>query len=130
MKPPIIKQFYFLITFKELGKGVVEGGEGSTEELNEISAFAYNDVSPIIEKTSNLTFFDRVQNLKSDDDDQFASKIDYEMDEYLEYSSKTEASSCKCLPSCASIYYDAEISQTILDLVKYNRKKYPFDGEE
>lgn len=125
-----MKQLNFLLTFKELGKGVVEGGEGASEELNEISAIAYGDVSPIIENTPNMTFFDRVQNLKGDDEDHFASEIDYEMDEYLEYSSKTEASSCKCLPSCASIYYDAEISQTILDLVKYNRKKYPFDGEE
>lgn len=122
-----------MITFQELGKGVVEGGEGTTEELSIISAFAYDDALPIIENTentANMTFFDRVQNLKSEDDDHFASNFDYEMNEYHEHSSNTEASSCKCLPSCASIYYDAEISQTALDLVNYKRQKYPSDGEE
>lgn len=31
--------------------------------------------------------------------------------------------SCRCLPSCTSIHYDAEISQTYLNLDKYNKKR-------
>lgn len=61
-----------------------------------------------------------------DDDDEHFSAYDEEMMEYLDYSAKLDNSkikSCKCLPSCSSIHYDAEVSQTHLSWREYSQAR-------
>lgn len=110
---------------QELGKDVNEGGDGSIEELEIISAYVYKDLR---ESSGNDSLFERIQSLN--DNDNFDSNEDFEMDEYLNYASPIDGVSCKCLPSCSSIHYDAEISQTTLNSVRHNRRNYPDDGDE
>lgn len=54
-----------------------------------------------------------------------------EMDEYVD----PEASfglykSCNCLPSCTSIHYDTEVSQSAVDLVEYYKANNFYDKEK
>lgn len=56
----------------------------------------------------------------------------YEMDEYVdpEESSDETYKSCNCLPSCTSIHYDVEISQSMLNLVQYYKANNMYDKED
>lgn len=58
--------------------------------------------------------------------------LDYEMDEYVdsEESSDETYKSCNCLPSCTSIHYDAEISQSLMNLVQYYKANKMYDKED
>lgn len=72
---------------------------------------------------------------KAHDDDEYFSAYDDELKEYADYAASLEdglIESCKCLPACSSIHYDAEVSQTHLSWKEYSkaRKTYFADLEE
>lgn len=100
-----------------MGKDVKE----NSEEDDDITADDEDDEDEQIFGNSTLSNygFRNFTNFTIEDVDQ------YDMEEYLDLiSSSTDAySSCKCLPSCSSIHYDVEISQTNLNLDKYKQKK-------
>lgn len=66
-------------------------------------------------------------------DENFSTPYDYENDlqndEYVEMKGSS-SKSCKCLPSCSSIRYNAEISQTKVKNQNHLRANQIFDDEE
>lgn len=71
----------------------------------------------------------------NDDDEEYFSAYDDELTEYADYAASLEdglIESCKCLPACSSIHYDAEVSQTHLSWKEYSkaRKTYSADQEK
>lgn len=71
----------------------------------------------------SVDFYDDDQQVDSDEID-FDEEIESSDDGQTGYDDDTADSSesyrsCNCLPSCTSIHYDAEISQTELNLLQY-----------
>lgn len=101
------------------------------------------EVKNILEKNDNFTALNITDDFLTTTEDPFLleeeepedenekSPVDkkFENDEYVDKSEENmdaEFKTCKCLPSCSSIYYDAEISQTSFDLVKYFKANNAF----
>lgn len=69
----------------------------------------------------------------NDTEESFSMIYDYENDEYIENEPldlMLDFKTCGCLPSCSSIHYDAEISQTKINVRKHLRANQVFDVEE
>jgi hypothetical protein len=108
--------------FQELQEGVV--GDSDIKNKNILETF--NEIYDFEFENQNGT--EGHHNRDSED----FSEDDYEHEEYPDYAVSVQngLSSCKCLPSCSSIQYDAEISQTKLNVVKHYKATSMFEEED
>lgn len=74
----------------------------------------------------NSTDYEIVANVSIDKVD---VSYDYENEEYVDPPPDKDepVTSCKCLPSCTSIHYDSEISQTNFDIIKYYKANKAYE---
>jgi hypothetical protein len=87
---------------------------------------AFINNSEITNDTLGEGFFDDASDDYSDEDDEYRD-LDYE--EELRNSSK-EFKACTCLPSCSSIDYDVEISQSSIDIQRHLKANKVFEEED
>lgn len=77
----------------------------------------------------NSTDYDLPANTTLEKEKDKYVNYDYENEEYVDPMSDKDdfASSCKCLPSCSSIHYDSELSQTSFDIIKYYKANKAYE---
>jgi hypothetical protein len=85
----------------------------------------YNN-SKVADDTLGQFFLGNSSDDYSDEDDDYRD-LDYE--EELRNSSK-EFKACTCLPSCSSIDYDVEISQSSIDIQSHLKANKVFEEED
>lgn len=72
-----------------------------------------------------------VQSNSIDFDEDIENSSEHGMDEYADSGDSAGTyQSCNCLPSCTSIHYDAEISQSALNLMQYFKANNIFDDKD
>lgn len=95
----------------------------TTNERHEFMSYMEELNKEDAERRESVDFYDDiplVQPDEADSDDGFAS-TEHGMKEYPDFEASSGVyKSCNCLPSCTSIHYDAEISQSMINSASFH----------
>lgn len=115
---------------QELAQEVKKTTNEKHQFMDDMDAINREDAS----RNISVDFYDDdplVQSNSIDFDEDIENPSEHGMEEYADSLDSTGTyHSCNCLPSCTSIHYDAEISQSALNLMQYSAVNKMFNKND
>lgn len=120
----------FCSLFQELAQEVKKTTNEKHQFMDDMDAINSEDAA----RNISVDFYDDdplAQSNSIDFDEDIENSSEHGMDEYADSGDSAGTyQSCNCLPSCTSIHYDAEISQSALNLMQYFKANNIFDDKD